>query len=332
MKNFFRGDISNKFILPSETVIDLSYNWNWHLLRQTPNSTGEWGATRFYENRNFSRCDYWVVCEDISAKQSKLCSPENTILLICEPEGIKTYSQNFLDQFGLVISCRKDLSHRNIIYGQTALHWHIGWNFKRSTFEKYPYSLNYDLLKSQKPIQKTKILSIISSDKRSKKGHQQRFDFVEYLKQHLDHDVVDFYGRGTNSVNDKWDALEQYKYHLVIENTSDEHYWTEKLSDAFLAECYPIYYGCKNIYDYFDENMLTTINIADYEDSLTTILDILDSNKFENSYADILKAKHKCLDEYNLFPMIIDVINKFSNYTRKKIPSVTTLHPQNSFK
>ena len=138
MKNFFKESIANNFILPSETVVDLSYNWSWHFLRQTPKSMGVWDAVRFYENRSLSRCDYWVVCEDVSAKQSKFCAPENTILFICEPKGIKKYSQEYLDQFGLVISCRQDLSHRNIIYAQTALHWHVGWNSQSATSEKIP--------------------------------------------------------------------------------------------------------------------------------------------------------------------------------------------------
>jgi len=73
---------------------------------------------------------------------------------------------------------------------------------------------------------------------------------------------IDIFGRGINEIEDKWDALDRYKYHIALENSVVEDYWTEKLSDAYLAGCYPIYYGCPNIEKYFDISSLARINIT----------------------------------------------------------------------
>eukprot|EP00415_Alexandrium_ostenfeldii_P002527 UN2527 len=39
---------------------------------------------------------------------------------------------------------------------------------------------------------------------------------------------------------------------LVIENSRHPNYFTEKLLDALLARCVPIYWGCENLRDFFD--------------------------------------------------------------------------------
>ena len=66
--------------------------------------------------------------------------------------------------------------------------------------------------------------------------------------------VCKIFGKGINGFEDKWDTLRDYKYHIVIENSSFDDYWTEKLADNYLAECFPFYHGCKNINKYFDKN------------------------------------------------------------------------------
>ena len=42
------------------------------------------------------------------------------------------------------------------------------------------------------------------------------------------------------------------QYSIVIENSRQDNYFSEKLMDCLLTRTIPIYYGCPNIHEYFD--------------------------------------------------------------------------------
>lgn len=50
----------------------------------------------------------------------------------------------------------------------------------------------------------------------------------------------------------KMELFKEYQYSLVIENSQQTNYFTEKLLDCLLTKTIPIYYGCPNISDFFD--------------------------------------------------------------------------------
>ena len=54
----------------------------------------------------------------------------------------------------------------------------------------------------------------------------------------------------------KWDGLENYSYSIAIENESLKNYFSEKFTDCILARTIPIYYGCPNISDFFQINVI----------------------------------------------------------------------------
>lgn len=72
----------------------------------------------------------------------------------------------------------------------------------------------------------------------------KRDDFFEALSKYK---RVDSGGRWKNNiggnVDDKIEWLKSYKFNLCFENSSYPGYLTEKLFDAFLAGCVPIYWG-----------------------------------------------------------------------------------------
>lgn len=46
--------------------------------------------------------------------------------------------------------------------------------------------------------------------------------------------------------------FQNFQFSIVIENSKQRHYFTEKLMDCLITKTIPIYYGCPNITDYFD--------------------------------------------------------------------------------
>jgi hypothetical protein len=162
--------------------------------------------------------------------------------------------------------------------------------------------LDYDFFTKDSP-KKDKSLAVISSNASYAKGHQARINFSHKIKE-VFQDKIDFYGKGFNPFANKYHTLSPYKYHIVLENGIEEGYMTEKLPECYLTECYPIYSGCPNIADYFDEDALTKIDVTDIDGSIKIINQVITDNLFEKKYDKIKEAKRRVLNEYNTFNLI----------------------------
>ena len=99
------------------------------------------------------------------------------------------------------------------------------------------------------PPEKEKLCCWITSGIGRSINHRNRLEFLRLLRENnLDFDL---YGRGLpdwvegyGTVINKWHAMSPYYYNLAIENYAEnEWYASEKLWDALLAWCLPIYYG-----------------------------------------------------------------------------------------
>ena len=280
---------------------------SWPIERQTPNHEGIWDNCRFIINQPVAQCDYWVVCEGLTKNEKTVCPRKNTIFIPHEPPEIKQqYSRHFLNQFGAVITFRRDIEHTRLFINQPGLPWHVGR--RQRNHVNFGFSKDYDELMSIRSFQKDKLISVVSSAKEASPGHRRRLKFVHLLKEHFG-DQIDVFGRGIREIEDKWDGLARYKYHVALENCALEDWWTEKLGDAYLAGCYPIYYGCPNITDYFDASSLTNIDIRQPEKALSTIETCIDEARYEQSKELIQEARNALLNRYNLFPMICEHVN-----------------------
>ena len=240
----------------------------WPILRQTSGESGIWGNCHFFVNEEVDDFDFWVVYDGLLNTETIKCTHGNVVLITGEPPSVKKYNKKFLSQFGLVITCHRDIVHPNVRYTQQGLPWHIGKHYKNKKI--IYFTNNYDELNAKKHFQKDKLISVISSDKGFTEGHRKRVEFVKKISEYYS-DRIKIFGKGINDIEDKWDAIARYKYHIVLENTCHPDYWSEKLSDAFLCGAYPFYYGCPNIFDYFDEKSMSLIDINDFKKSISII-------------------------------------------------------------
>ncbi len=117
--------------------------------------------------------------------------------------------------------------------------------------------------------EKTKPMSIMVSQKNMADGHKYRHKLVQaILKTDL---PIDIWGEGTkfyNKLNDDrvktnfpWSEInkmyDSYKFHIAIENFSTPHYISEKVLNPFICRTVPVYWGCRNIKNYInDENII----------------------------------------------------------------------------
>lgn len=278
--------------------------------RQFSSRSMQWGNYEFVVSRKSEGIyDFVVVLDDLPNTIHVECPKNHILLFIGEPPSVKLYPHYYLKQFGYFYSCQKRLdSWKNHHHLYPMLPWMLYYNYLR------PYSvgkdeLDYDYFKQSLSHQRLNKICLLTSNKRFTKGHKKRINFALKLKE-LCPELVDIYGSGFGQMDYKYDVLSKYKYSIVIENCSYPDYWTEKLADAFLAGCYPIYYGASNIYRYFDRNQLSIINIEDFENSVLTIKQILQEDRFEKCKLNIEEAKHLILDKYNMFSQISIILDE----------------------
>jgi len=263
---------------------------------QTPNCSGVWGG--ICGTDNFNEADYYIVLEgtNISTPTHK------TIYIKREPDFIQPL---------------EELPYKHIIDFEVTNGGVTYWLGK-----------TYDELKALKYPSKTKLVSCIVSNK-----HKRRREYVHRLfKKQSGFDPrrlfnknikIDLYGRGHDdgyfgesykgelNYNGlcKFNGLVDYSYSIVIENSVQRNYWTEKIADAYLSWCFPIYWGCPNIGDYFPEGSYKTIDI----NSKNPMHDIkrIVSEPITNAKISLLEqSRSLILDKYNIWEVIDGKIKK----------------------
>ena len=273
---------------------------HWDYKNQTPNETCIWGDFKFEINNNANECDFWIVHGTLDKMESCMCAPENVILVISEEIGqIPKINTNYLAQFGAVITSRSDINHKNVIKEYNLAPWSI----KRT----YTYLSNLECP------QKTKDFSALISNNQTNEGHRKRYEFTKLIKNHFK-DKLDWYCKGEKTfVNDKWDGLASYKYSLAIENYNTKGYFTEKITDCFLAYTMPIYYGCPDIFDYFPEKSMVLIDINNVRQSIIDIERAIEENWFEKNFVHLEKARSLALNDYHFIASISRILNSLNS-------------------
>jgi len=167
--------------------------------------------------------------------------------------------------------------------------------------------MDYDELRSMADPRKDKLVSVITSDKTLVKGHRLRLDFVRKLEKELGNEL-DVFITNKMSLEDKWEAIGRYRYHIALENCIHTDFWSEKISDPILGLSYPIYYGCPNLSDYLPHQSFAPIDINDLEGALRTIRSIIGSEQREKHLDSLREAKGRILDQYNIFPTLVKLL------------------------
>ena len=111
---------------------------------------------------------------------------------------------------------------------------------------------------------KSNLISLIASAKNQTIGHALRHDIVQRYGNQLD-----VYGHGYNPVQHKETALNSYMYTIVIENSVDDYYFTEKIVDAFLTGTIPVYWGSPVVDQLFNsDGIMSFRDLQDFAEVL----------------------------------------------------------------
>jgi len=183
------------------------------------------------------------------------------------------------DEFDLIFTYEKELLDRNP--------------------EKYKFhfcdAINIDR-ESIKLHEKSKLLSMIASEKTWLFGHRLRHIIVKSLLPKMDNIDIDLFGNIVNKHIDlSSDSLKDYMFQIAIENAQRINYFSEKIYDCFATGTVPIYWGASNIGDFFDMDGILIFNTPD---ELKDILNSLSVEKYNSMLPAIRSNYEKCIKNH----------------------------------
>ena len=100
---------------------------------------------------------------------------------------------------------------------------------------------------------KSKLVSMIASNKGYTEGHRRRLKVVQAFVDKFGQD--DLYGWGLTHelpLKEKSKGLADYMFSFACENANYPTYFTEKLTDCFACGTIPVYYGTVGVAQYFN--------------------------------------------------------------------------------
>tara|TARA_R100000664_G_scaffold17057_1_gene25940 strand:- start:12154 stop:13071 length:918 start_codon:yes stop_codon:yes gene_type:complete len=117
---------------------------------------------------------------------------------------------------------------------------------------------------SHKMHDKTKLVSMIYSNKTWLFGHRLRHIIAKTLIPDMKYDKIDFFGSATkNPIKFKSEGTNEYMFQIAIENAKRPFYFADKIYDCFVTGTIPIYWGAPNVGDFFDKRGILTFNTPD---------------------------------------------------------------------
>lgn len=299
----------------------------WHWIRQFPQPAPVWDDVLFQFGGDLESCDVVFVFDGIPEELSGRLNPRLAVFVASEPANVKSYLSGFLSQFDSVLTTDRATRHPQTAFGQVGLPWHVGaWSNSGALLDK---PLGFADFETFHP-PKTKLVSVVASNKAFTPEHRERLDFVRKLKDYFG-DEVDVFGRNINGFGDKTEVLSDYRYHIALENCSYADYWTEKLADPFLTLTYPIYHGCPNIEQYFSSGALTQIDIYDFDSAIRSIKTVIESDLAETAQPALVAARRRVLYDHNLFAILAKMARQLKDEGKSRSPSAAGIRWEKDF-
>lgn len=239
------------------------------------------------------------------------------LCFLTEPPGVKRYNPAYLDQFELVIGAYRPKGYDGAMV--TAPMFPEWWYRRSSKFGPYGASWSDLETSTMSATNRSNAVSVVCSDKRSTVQHMRRLRFIKHLRKALG-PQLQVYGRGFNPIEDKCEAIDPCRYHLVLENNTLANGWTEKTADAMLGGAYPIIAGPSNLANFFDLDGFEIVDLKAPSSAIATIEKLLTSNEAIEAADAMARNKQRIMHEHQLFPIIARAIGVLSGQGGEKRP------------
>lgn len=287
------------------------------LRRQEPETQFE-----FVYSREPVEADWHVMYDRID----EILVPNVTsrcLFMVAEPPELRRYDTSVLSRYGSVISAPFRYMRRlnNLRAATGLLPWRVG-----IAMENHNPSVTMtrdDFMTLAPPTSDT--VSVVTSQKALTKYQVSRLKLIDHLSARIPEMQV--FGRDTNLVADKADALRASKYHLALENCQQNGFWTEKLSDPILMEAVTFYSGHNGWESDFAKNGgILDINVEKPAAVYETIRKSLDSDYYSQVRSSLVGNKEKVMRSRNIHGAIAHVLA--SVQAIEKVKSQETFFPK----
>jgi hypothetical protein len=150
--------------------------------------------------------------------------------------------------------------------------------------------------------EKSKNISMVSSNKSMCKLHVDRLNLANYLYYNDEYrKYVTLFGTFKDDTP-KWipviDSLADYRYSIVIENFVDKRYFTEKLLNCFATGTIPIYIGATDLSEFNVDGIIQCSTIKDIAKFINTNKDNLED--IYNLKMEAVKQNFELCKKYEL--------------------------------
>ena len=289
---------------------------------QSPGMKGVWKDITF-TGEPVEECDLIIVSNRAKSNITVRCPRGGRWLSSGEPpEGYYSYFKAGYKDYDVVLSLWEDA---NEFIREDAL------AMRKWGPTTWFASRTYDFFSALKPEEcggKQDRLSYVMSEKKKQVGHKLRHRFRDYLDSKGY--PYDIFGGCKHFIKDKCQALLPYKYTVAVENSAYADYWTEKISDAFLCWCIPVYWGAPNITDYFPREAIIKLDPNDLPGSLERIDEAVRGDYWSRNFEALKEARERVLNRYQFFPFMYDLIKQ--HYRPQGEPELLTIpalhHPK----
>jgi alpha(1,3/1,4) fucosyltransferase len=228
---------------------------------------------------------YRIVCNNIHPHEYRflrLYPPEKLILFLWEPPTVRSqdYLKSFHSFFGKIYTW-SDVLVDNVRY----------FKFYYPLFLHFPQKLV--------PFKEKKLCTMINCNKDSEHPlslYAERRKVISFFNK-LPQGDFDLHGYGWSlkesknykgTVNSKRECLKNYRFYFAYENMKNvPGYVTEKIFDAFISGCVPVYWGASNIANYVPNNCF--IDRRDFKNNheLYQFLKAMSENEYRNYIENI---------------------------------------------
>jgi hypothetical protein len=218
--------------------------------------------------------------------------------------------RNYIE-YDIVISTHLKYPNLDKIIYYPYIFYHI------NSFKRIEYILNRNLYFNFQ--NKKKFCLFVASNEKA----WQRIDFFKRLSKYK---KVDSAGRILTNceriIHPHWSdeflsIIREYKFIICFENSDTEGYGTEKISNAYLGDTIPIYWGNKKFYEFLNKKSMVLLEEYNEENINKAIEEIKKLDNDDDLYLQKIKEplfkNNKIPEEFNIENIQCKIFEKINN-------------------